>query len=192
MHYKDAVKYGFYELQSARDWYREVTADVGMHAELVEYWIRAAALLITPVAPHFAEHVWSTVLNEAKSVQHARWPDPSSSVERSIVESGAYMRGTVKMVRDAELNVIKKMNKAKGGPPPFDPKKPRSVRVYVSSSFPEWQEQCVAAVKEAYAPEADKVDDAKVREILTKQGLIKNKMAMPFVQAFKVRSIASV
>ncbi|EIN05837.1 leucyl-tRNA synthetase [Punctularia strigosozonata HHB-11173 SS5] len=187
MHYKDAVKYGFYELQSARDWYREVTADVGMHAELVEYWVRSAALLIAPVAPHFAEHIWSTVLKEPKSVQFALWPTPSTDVERSVVEAGAYMRGTVKMVRDAELNVLKKMNKAKGGPPPFDPKKPRSVRVYVASSFPEWQEQCVQAIKDAYAPEADKVDDAKVREILTKQGLIKNKMAMPFVQAFKKR-----
>ena len=45
MTYKDAVKHGFYELQSARDWYREVTADVGMHADLVEWWVRTAALL---------------------------------------------------------------------------------------------------------------------------------------------------
>ncbi|KAG6855868.1 hypothetical protein H0H87_009903 [Tephrocybe sp. NHM501043] len=29
MNYKDAVKFGFYEFQSARDWYREVTSDVG-------------------------------------------------------------------------------------------------------------------------------------------------------------------
>ena len=34
MQYKDALKYGFYELQSTRDWYREVTADIGMHADL--------------------------------------------------------------------------------------------------------------------------------------------------------------
>ncbi|TCD60815.1 cytosolic leucyl tRNA synthetase, partial [Steccherinum ochraceum] len=43
--YKDALKYAFYELQSARDWYREVTSDVGMHAALVKYWIRVSALL---------------------------------------------------------------------------------------------------------------------------------------------------
>jgi len=36
-------------------------------------------------------------------------------------------------------------------------------------------------------PSRTKVDDAKVRTLLTENGLIKNKMAMPFVQAFKKR-----
>ena len=54
MHYKDALKYGFFELQSSRDWYREVTADVGMHADLTEWWIRTAALLVVPIAPHLS------------------------------------------------------------------------------------------------------------------------------------------
>jgi leucyl-tRNA synthetase len=61
--YKDAMKYGFYELQSARDWYREVTADIGMHADLVRYWITVAAILASPIAPHFAEHIWRGILS---------------------------------------------------------------------------------------------------------------------------------
>jgi leucyl-tRNA synthetase len=180
------VKYGFYELQSVRDWYREVTADIGMHADLAKYWIRVAALLVQPVAPHFSEHIWSTVLKEPKSVQLALWPEPESPVDRQAVEAGAYMRGTIKTIRDAELALLKRAGKGKGGPAPFDPKKPRSVRVYVASAFPEWQEECVAIVKESHAPEADKVDDAKVRQLLTEKGLIKDKRAMPFIQAFKV------
>jgi leucyl-tRNA synthetase len=186
-YYKEALKYGFYELQSVRDWYREVTADVGMHADLVKYWVRIAALLVQPIAPHFSEHIWSTVLKEPKSVQLARWPEPEFPVDRQIVEAGAYMRGTIKMIRDAELTLLKKAGKGKGGNAPFDPKKPRAVRVYVASSFPEWQDNCVAIVKEAYAEDADKVDDAKVRQLLTEKGLIKDKRAMPFVQMFKVR-----
>ena len=43
--YKDALKYGFYELQIARDWYREAMPDVTMHADLVKYWIRVLAIL---------------------------------------------------------------------------------------------------------------------------------------------------
>lgn len=188
MCFKDALKYGFYEIQSARDWYREVTAESGgMHADLVLYWIRVATLLITPVAPHFAEHVWTGVLKEPKSVQLALWPEPSSAVDRSILDAGAYMRGTVKTMRDAELSLLKKMGKNKAGKVPYDPKSPKAVRIYVAHSFPEWQDTCVQAIKDAYAEEADKVDDAKVREILTKKGLIKDKRAMPFVQAFKKR-----
>ena len=185
MQYKDALKYGFYELQSTRDWYREVTGDIGMHADLVNWWIRVAALVICPIAPHFSAHIWTAVLNEPKSVQVARWPE-SRPTDQSILDAAQYMRGTIKTMRDAELSLLKKMNKGKQGQAPYDPSKPRAVRVYVTTDFPEWQNQCVEAVKEAYLPEQGKVDDAKVRELLVKRGLIKDKRAMPFVQLFKV------
>jgi len=189
--YKDALKYGFYEMQTARDWYREVTADIGMHVELVRYWIRVSALLVTPIAPHFTEHIWSSLLQEPKSIQLALWPEPSHPVDKAIVDSGAYMRNTVKMIRDAELNIVKKINKGKkgkgGSDAPFDPKKPKSVRIYVATTFPEWQDACVQAAKDAYVEEADKIDDVKVRELLTERGLIKDKRAMPFIQLLKKR-----
>lgn len=188
MQYKDALKYGFYELQSARDWYREVTGDDGMHADLLSWWIRVAALVISPIAPHFSEHIWTAILNEPKSVQLARWPE-SRTIDQSVLDAAQYMRGTIKTMRDAELSLLKKMNKGKQGQAAYDPSKPRAVRVYVTTDFPEWQNQCVEAVKEAYLPEQDKVDDAKVREVLIKRGLIKDKRAMPFVQLFKVRTL---
>jgi len=49
-----------------------------------------------------------------------------------------------------------------------------------------------AAVKDAYVEDTDKVGDAKVREILTQRGLIKDKRAIPFVQLFKVGHICLV
>lgn len=188
--YKDATKFGFYELQSARDWYREVTADIGMHADLVRYWITVAALLASPIAPHFAEHIWRGILQRPTSIQRALWPTPPQPVDLPTIDAGGYMRTLVKTVRDAELTLLKKLGKgkSKGGPPPFDPKKPRAVRVYVATRFPEWQDACVQAVQAAWDPETARVDDAKVRAALTERGLIKDKRAMPFVQLFKVRS----
>ncbi|EAU87569.1 leucine-tRNA ligase [Coprinopsis cinerea okayama7 len=190
--YKDALKYGFYELQSARDWYREVTSDVGMHQDLVLYWIRIAALVITPLAPHFAEHIWSGILNQPQSIQLALWPTPSTPVDRTAIEAGHYMRGTIKTIRDAETTLLKMMAKAAkgkkvGGDAPFDPKKPKSVRVYVATEFPEWQNISVDVVKQAYDEKEGKVDDAKVRQLLIEKGLIKDKRVMPFIQAFKKR-----
>ncbi|ESK89942.1 leucine-trna ligase [Moniliophthora roreri MCA 2997] len=192
LNFKDALKFGFYELQTARDWYREVTSNIGMHGELVTYWIRIAALLATPIAPHFAEHIWMALLKESQSIQLARWPTPSQPVDPTIIESGQYMRGTIKMIRDAETALLKMLNKSKGkgkkdGEAPFDPKKPKAVRIYVATKFPEWQDNCVQIVKESYDAEADKVDDAKVRALLTDKGLIKDKHAMPFIQMFKKR-----
>ncbi|THH03335.1 hypothetical protein EW145_g6336 [Phellinidium pouzarii] len=183
--YKDAMKNGFFEMQMTRDWYREVTSDIGMNADLVKYWVRVSCLLITPIAPHFAEHIWSVVLGEPVTVQRARWPVPSQTVDRSVLETGQYMRGTLKTMRDSETAMLKKLGKSRTAP--FDPKKPKSVRVYVATQFPEWQDHVVATVKEAYDAEKEKVDDQKVRELLQAQGLIKDKRAMPFAQLFKKR-----
>ena len=41
-------------------------------------------------------------------------------------------------------------------------------------------------IKEAYDEQSDKMDDAKVKELLIQKGLIKDKRAMPFIQLFKV------
>jgi leucyl-tRNA synthetase len=184
MEYKDAVKYGFYEMQLARDWYREAAVDIGMHKDLALYWIRTTVLLILPIAPHFSEHIWTTILKEPKSVQLALWPTPPEPVNVSIIETGSYMRKTIKSIRDAELQMSKK--KGKGKETPFNPKAPKSVRIFVASEFPDWQNKVVEAVRTAYDHTEDKVDDEKVRELLIKSGLIKDKRAMPFAQLFKV------
>lgn len=102
------------------------------------------------------------------------------------------MRGTIKTVRDAEVSLMRKMakNKDKGkGAPSFNPKKPKSLRIYVSTAFPEWQDTCVQAIKDSYTVETGVVDDVKVLQDLGKHGLIKDKRAMPFVQGFKVKFI---
>ena len=45
----------------------------------------------------------------------------------------------------------------------------------------------VQAIKDSYSVEMDKVDGIKVRATLTENGVIKDKRAMPSIQAFKVR-----
>lgn len=61
-----ALKAGFYEFQAARDQYREActAANIGMHKELVLRFIEWQALLITPIAPHWAEYIWQELLGK--------------------------------------------------------------------------------------------------------------------------------
>ncbi len=161
--------------------------NAGMHEDLVLYWIRVAPLLVAPIAPHFAEHLYQSVLGLPGSVQNARWPTPDKQVDRTLVEAASYMRGVTKMMRDAEASLLKMLSRNKGkGPITFDPKKPKSVRIYVATEFPEWQNQCVDIVKQAHGTNGDKVDDSKVKDLLIEKGLIKDKRAMPFIQMFKV------
>jgi len=167
-----------------------------MHVDLITYWIRIAALIITPIAPHFADHIWSSpaIFNQPQSIQLALWPTPDKPVDRGLLESAEYMRGTVKSIRDAEAGLVKmhmKTKSKKGAANSdlmFDPKKEKAVRIYVATVFPEWQDVCVSIIQEAYVKAEDRVDDAKVKELLVKKGLIKDKRAMPFIQTFKVLS----
>ena len=187
--YKDGLEYGFYELQNARDWYREV---IKMHADLVKYWIRVFAIVASLIiAPHFAEHVYSIILQSPTSIQLARWPTPNEPVDRTMIEAITYMRSTVKSTRDSLQKILSKTKPKKEGRI-FDPKLPKSLRIYVATSFPEWQDACVQIIKEAYGEQSDKVDDVKVKQLLAQKRLNKDKNVMPFIQAFKVISRSHV
>lgn len=68
MLFKEALKTGFFELQAARDKYRELCSDEGMHAELVTGYIETQAKLMSPICPHVAEYVWELLGNVSISV----------------------------------------------------------------------------------------------------------------------------
>lgn len=63
MLFKEALKSGFFELQAARDKYRELCADAGLHAGLVTQYIETQAKIMAPICPHVAEHVWELLGN---------------------------------------------------------------------------------------------------------------------------------
>ena len=207
MNYKEALKEGFFELQSARDWYREVTSTpleagsnkaIGMHADLVEMYMRTTALLVQPIAPHFAEHLHCTILGSTKSVQQALWTEipvvNSSHVkeEEGAYEAGLYMRATVKSVRDAEIAMARKSKKGTGTATGTGGIK--SVRLIVATSFPRWQDDCVGVIKELLGNSTDaaNLDDGKLKEALSARGLLKDKRVMPFVQTLKARSFHNI
>ena len=185
--YKEASKIGFYEFQTARDLYREATADVGMHADLVRRWIETQALLIAPIAPHFAEHVWKSVLGHTTSVHDARFPEPTQPEDVAMTAAAQYVRGTIKTIRDAEIAVTRRKAKGPAAPAKYDERKPKEVSIFVADAFPAWQDTCVSAVQKHYDSATGQVDDVKVREEVAAAGLLKDKKAMPFVMAFKKR-----
>jgi leucyl-tRNA synthetase len=44
-----------------------------MHVDLVLEFIKRQALLMAPICPHVAEHVWE-LLGHKESILHALWP----------------------------------------------------------------------------------------------------------------------
>jgi len=179
--YKAALKTGFYDLTSARDFYREATkaAGVGMHADLVKQYIKLQALLLTPIAPHWAEYMWRDVLGESTSIQNALFPVVAEP-QVSLTTAREYVRQTSSNITSAEGAQQKKL--AKGKSAAFDPKKEKKLTVFAAQNYPAWQSQCIELVREAFDGMA--VDVKKVSQKLDKS---QTKKAMPFVQGLKKR-----
>lgn len=64
--FKLALKSSLYDLISARDTYREAStaAGVGMHRDMIRRYSELQALLMAPIAPHWAEYIWLEVLKK--------------------------------------------------------------------------------------------------------------------------------
>ncbi|KAA1070699.1 cytosolic leucyl tRNA synthetase [Puccinia graminis f. sp. tritici] len=184
--YKEAQKVGFYELLGARDWYRDFTSEEGgMHGELLRNYVRTQALLIAPIAPHFAEYVWGTILGESGSIQNASFPEGNQSVDQSMIDAAEYVKETVRSVRTTEINLAKRKAKAKGVQLSFDPSKPKRLRIFVADTFPAWQSSCIDALQKNLDPLTTSIDEKSLRADLEKMGLFKDKRTMPFIMMMK-------
>jgi leucyl-tRNA synthetase len=180
--YKAALKSGLFDFQIARDYYRESTALLGvsMHKDLVLRYIEVQALLLTPIAPHFAEYVWREILGHKSSVQNALFPEISKPVEKPTSAALAYVRNLARSVRETEGSMLKKKKKGVE----FDPKKPSKAIFYIARSFPEWQEQYVDLVRDAFTNMSlDFTPEFKQR--VAKLGEVKR--GMQFVNVLKTR-----
>jgi leucyl-tRNA synthetase len=181
-YYRDALKHGVYEFQAAKDAYQLACTENGMHKDLVMRYIENQVLMLSPITPHWSEHIWGNILKKQGLVVDAPFPKPTAPVDEPLDAATRYIRKTTKSIRDAELNLLKK-KKGKAVTNEYKANEPKSLKVYAATKFPEWQEACLIVLKENYNNGA--FDDVKIRADLGAQGVLKNKKAMPFVQEQK-------
>ncbi|KAI4666256.1 uncharacterized protein J4E79_002293 [Alternaria viburni] len=176
--YKLALKSGFYDFTSARDFYREATkaAGIGMHQDLVKKFVELQALLLTPIAPHWSEYIWLEVLKNKETVQKALWPkvpEPNAS----LTAAREFVRQTQTNITSAEGNAIKKLSKGKAAT--FDPKKEKKIIIFAAKEWPAWQKKYIDMVRDA-----DTLDIKAISKSIDKS---ESKKAMPFINGLKRR-----
>ena len=182
MLFKNALKSGFYDFTSARDFYREVTkaAGIGMHHDLARRYIELQALLLTPVAPHWAEYIWLEVLKKPETIQNALYPEVPPT-NPGLAAAQAYIRTTTSSITSAEGAQIKKLSKGKTAS--FDPKQPKKLTIFCAKGFPAWQEKYISLVRGEFE-KLGVVDVKTVSKNIEKNDM---KKAMPFIQGLKKR-----
>jgi leucyl-tRNA synthetase len=82
--------------------------------------VELQALLITPIAPHFADYIWQEVLKKSDTIQNALFPKVSQPIP-SLTAARDYVRTTSSNITSAEGAQVKRL--AKGKTALFDPKK---------------------------------------------------------------------
>lgn len=179
--YRAALKHGLYDFITARDWYREIVSSDGMHRDVVLRWIETQALLIAPFAPHISEHIWSDVLKHDTSIQSALFPKLTAPVDKALKEGLAYLRSLSSGIHSSEGLQLRR--KASGKATHYDPKKPKSLIIYMSEQFPAWQAAYVKIVQENYDGQSNSFNEKAI--VQAAKQLTKRKDAMPFVQQLK-------
>ncbi|KAG9258996.1 uncharacterized protein F5Z01DRAFT_614631 [Emericellopsis atlantica] len=182
--YKLALKAALYELISARDFYREACAAGGieMHKDLVLRYVELQTLLLAVVAPHWAEYMWLEVLKKPETIHRARFP-VLPDVDATLSTKRDYVRNTASSVTSAEGQQLKK--KAKGKETSFDPRKPRKLTVFMTTTWPSWQAKYIDLLKEMWDPATQSINDKELGAKIGKMGEMKK--AMPYVQGLKKR-----
>lgn len=67
MLFKEALKTGFYEFQSSRDKYRELSFE-SQHAGLIFRFIEVQLILLAPICPHLCEYIWTKILGNVREL----------------------------------------------------------------------------------------------------------------------------
>jgi leucyl-tRNA synthetase len=144
MVFHEAVKTGFYDLQAARDNYVTVCQAEGQefNKELIERFIRVQVIMISPVTPHWSEHIWRNVLHEQGSVTKASWPTVGP-IDNDLLKRNDYLMHTLHNFR---LKLAAHMNPKKGAKPPA----PTTASIYIADRYPEWQEKTLVLIRKLY------------------------------------------
>ncbi|KAI1637709.1 hypothetical protein F4809DRAFT_640190 [Biscogniauxia mediterranea] len=181
--FKSALKSGFYDLIAARDFYRDAVkaAGVSMHQKLVRRYAELQAVLLAPIAPHWAEYIWLEVLGQKYSIQTASWPEVAPA-DAAWLATLDYIRSTMSNVTAAKGQQYKKLAKGKTTVA-FDPKRPFKVTIFLSSKLPDWQETCLNLVSRAL----DNLGLVEMNSIGKQLDKKETKRAMPFIKSLKER-----
>jgi len=152
-HFREAQKCAMYDLQAARDQYRQICGlqETPMHRDLVAKFIELSAKLMAPITPHFCDHLWTAVAKKEGTVINSGWPQVPEP-DFILHAAATYLEKVVSNVRGA---VQKMEGKKKKGPQ----EKVTGVTILISEEFGGWQAAVLQAARGCFDAEARSFPD---------------------------------
>ncbi|PFH31514.1 leucyl-tRNA synthetase [Besnoitia besnoiti] len=153
--YREALKNGLYELHTRRDQYRMLCGDDHMHKDLVLTWLKTQCQVLSPIAPHISEHIWSEVLKESSLIVSSAWPTfPDSPQDPVTHRQFLLLLAAVEDFRRTKEKAVQMLfgGKKKGqqpkAPSPAVSALTHAV-VYVAKEYPALQQQVLTLLQKA-------------------------------------------
>jgi leucyl-tRNA synthetase len=143
MKFRDALRTGFFDLQTARDNYR--VGEKSMNKKLILDFIRVQTILLSPICPHFCEFVWKKLLGNSTSIRNTPWPTPiSGEIDHLLLHKNQFLQECLHKFR---------LNAESMRPQYVDVE---TGYVYVSNTYPHWHRVAIEALQQVYDKEANK------------------------------------
>jgi len=136
--FRDALKSGFFTLQTARDNYRASVGD-NMKRSLIKRFIEVQALLVVPILPHWAEYIWG-LLGHTDLIINARFPT-AGPVDHNILRMNSWLQDRVhEFILKKQLITEPKKGKKPAG-------QVATATIFVSTAYPQWQQDVLNTVR---------------------------------------------
>ncbi|XP_047072324.1 leucine--tRNA ligase, cytoplasmic-like [Lolium rigidum] len=188
--FRDALKSGFYDLQLARDEYRLSCGSAGMNRELLGRFMEVQTRLITPICPHYAEHVWQKILKKEGFAIKAGWP-VAGTPDPTLRSANKYLQDSIVLMRKLLQKQESGSKKPKkGAAPPTAESKLTVGLIYVNEHYDGWKEQCLRVLQSnfdsqarSFAPD-EEINEALKNCFIDRETNFKQvqKLCMPFIR----------
>ena len=162
LQFRFALKSAFHDLLSLRDAYR-VNVAGRMHIDVVSRFLEVSILLIAPICPHYAQHLWTLAALDSKRgipfVACARWP-AADAVDKVLARQMSYLRDTNVALRKSYVDQLAKLTKSKAkalkgsvqkAAAAADTSSVSQLLIITAVAYPAWQRAVLAKLAQLWA-----------------------------------------
>ena len=137
--FRDSVKFGIFELQTARDTYKELSMN-DLHRDVILKYIEIQTIVMSPICPHIAEYTWK-LIGKSGSVLQQQWP-VMPEIDTTLMRASRYIQETLPEFRARLRTILSKLGTGKAVP--------IVAVIQVAKGYPNWQVVVMKNLKEIY------------------------------------------
>ncbi|KAI3506262.1 hypothetical protein L1887_28619 [Cichorium endivia] len=143
--FREALKTGFHDLQTARDDYEFSCWSSGMNRDLLWRFMDVQTRLIAPICPHYSEYIWKKLLKKEGFVIKAGWPE-AENPDLILLMATRYLRKSIQNFR--KLLVKQTCGGSKKNKPTQS--KPTIGLIYVNEEYDGWRKECLNILRNKF------------------------------------------